>query len=37
VEIRVGEAIAPEAVTAERVAERVAELGGWDVPEELSS
>ncbi len=32
VEIRVGEAIAPEAVTAERVAERVAELGGWDVP-----
>jgi 1-acyl-sn-glycerol-3-phosphate acyltransferase len=33
VEIRVGEAMAPEAVSAERVAERVAELGGWDVPE----
>ena len=33
VEIRVGEAIAPETVTAQRVAERVAELGGWEVPE----
>ena len=32
VEIRVGEAIAPESVTAERVAERIAELGGWDAP-----
>jgi hypothetical protein len=32
VEIRVGEEIAPEAVTAERVAERVAELGGWEAP-----
>jgi 1-acyl-sn-glycerol-3-phosphate acyltransferase len=32
VEIRVGEAIAPEAVTAQVVAERVAELGGWEVP-----
>ena len=33
VEIRVGEAIAPKEVTAQAVAERVAELGGWDVPE----
>ena len=32
VEIRVGEAIAPETVTAQRVAERVAELGGWEAP-----
>jgi len=32
VEIRVGEAIPPEAVTAERVAESIAELGGWDSP-----
>ena len=32
VEIRVGEAIAPESVTAERVAESIAELGGWDSP-----
>jgi len=33
VEIRVGEAIAPEAVTAQAVAERIAQLGGWDVPD----
>ena len=33
VEIRVGEAMPPETVTAQRVAERVAELGGWEVPE----
>jgi 1-acyl-sn-glycerol-3-phosphate acyltransferase len=33
VEIRVGEAISPEAVTAEAVAVRVADLGGWEVPE----
>ncbi len=33
VEIRVGEAIPPDQVTATRVAERVAELGGWEVPE----
>lgn len=33
VEIRVGEAIPPQAVTAQTVAERVAALGGWDVPE----
>jgi len=32
VEIRVGEAIAPEAVTAQGVAECVAGLGEWDVP-----
>ena len=32
VEIKVGEEIAPEAVTAQVVAERVAELGGWEVP-----
>ncbi len=33
VEIRIGEAILPGDVTAERLAERVAALGGWDVPE----
>jgi 1-acyl-sn-glycerol-3-phosphate acyltransferase len=33
VEIRVGEAIPPKKVTAQAVAERVAELGGWQVPE----
>jgi len=33
VTVRVGEPIPPEAVTAEAVAEQVAELGGWDVPE----
>ena len=33
VEIRVGEAIPPESVTAQHVAEQVAELGGWEVPE----
>ena len=33
VAVRVGEAMPPEAVTAQAVAERVAELGGWDVPE----
>jgi 1-acyl-sn-glycerol-3-phosphate acyltransferase len=33
VEIRVGEAMPPEEVTAKRVAERVAELGGWEIPE----
>jgi hypothetical protein len=33
VEIRVGEAIPPEAVSAQAVAERVADLGGWEVPE----
>jgi hypothetical protein len=32
VEIRVGEAIAPNEVTAQRVAEAVAALGGWGVP-----
>jgi 1-acyl-sn-glycerol-3-phosphate acyltransferase len=33
VEIRIGEAIPPDEVTAQTVAERVAALGGWDVPE----
>ncbi|MDX2437897.1 MAG: MFS transporter [Acidobacteriota bacterium] len=33
VEIRIGEAIQPERVTAQTVAEQVADLGGWDVPE----
>jgi 1-acyl-sn-glycerol-3-phosphate acyltransferase len=33
VEISVGEAMPPEEVTAKRVAERVAELGGWEIPE----
>jgi 1-acyl-sn-glycerol-3-phosphate acyltransferase len=33
VEIRVGEAMPPEEVTAQAVAERVADLGGWEVPE----
>jgi 1-acyl-sn-glycerol-3-phosphate acyltransferase len=33
VEVRVGEAIPPGDVTAQYVAERVALLGGWDVPE----
>ncbi len=33
VEIRIGQAILPGDVTAERLAERVAALGGWDVPE----
>jgi len=33
VEIRVGEGISPEAVSAQAVAERVADLGGWEVPE----
>jgi 1-acyl-sn-glycerol-3-phosphate acyltransferase len=33
VTVRVGEAMPPEAVTAQAVAERVAALGGWDVPE----
>jgi 1-acyl-sn-glycerol-3-phosphate acyltransferase len=32
VEIRVGEKIPPAEVTAESVAEAVAELGGWEVP-----
>jgi len=32
VEIRVGEPITPEDVTAQRVAEVVADLGGWEVP-----
>jgi hypothetical protein len=32
VTVRVGKAMPPEAVTAQAVAERVAELGGWDVP-----
>jgi 1-acyl-sn-glycerol-3-phosphate acyltransferase len=32
VEIRVGEAIPPEDFTAQRVAEVVADLGGWEVP-----
>ncbi len=32
IEIRVGEAMAPESVTAQLLAERVAELGGWAVP-----
>jgi 1-acyl-sn-glycerol-3-phosphate acyltransferase len=32
VEIRVGEAITPKDVTAERVAEQIAVLGGWEVP-----
>ncbi len=32
VEIRVGEAITPEDFTAQRVAEVVADLGGWEVP-----
>jgi 1-acyl-sn-glycerol-3-phosphate acyltransferase len=30
--VRVGEAVPPEAVTAQRLAERVASLGGWAVP-----
>ena len=33
VEIRAGEAIAPENLTAQRVAEQIADLGGWEVPE----
>ena len=33
VQVRVGEAIPPETVTAQLLAERIAELGGWDVPE----
>jgi hypothetical protein len=33
VTVRVGEAIPPEAVTTQLLAERVAKLGGWDVPE----
>jgi 1-acyl-sn-glycerol-3-phosphate acyltransferase len=33
VEVRVGEAIPPGDVTAQCVAERVAALGRWDVPE----
>jgi 1-acyl-sn-glycerol-3-phosphate acyltransferase len=32
VTVRVGEAMSPEEITAQTVAERVAELGGWDVP-----
>jgi 1-acyl-sn-glycerol-3-phosphate acyltransferase len=32
VEVRIGEPVAPQAVTAERLAERVADLGGWDPP-----
>ena len=32
VEVRVGEAIPPEQVTAQAVAERVAALGDWQVP-----
>ncbi len=32
VEVRIGEAIPPEAVTAQGVAEKVAKLGGWEVP-----
>jgi 1-acyl-sn-glycerol-3-phosphate acyltransferase len=32
VTVRVGEAIPPEAVTAQAVAERVADLGDWEVP-----
>jgi 1-acyl-sn-glycerol-3-phosphate acyltransferase len=35
VEIRVGEAMPPEAVNAQAVAERVAQLGGWEVPEAI--
>jgi hypothetical protein len=33
VEIRIGEAIPPDDVTAQTVAEHVAALGGWDEPE----
>jgi len=33
VTVKVGEAIPPEAVSAQTVAEAVAKLGGWDVPE----
>ena len=33
VDVRVGEAVAPETVTAQVLAERVASLGGWTVPE----
>ena len=33
VEVRVGEPVPPEAVTAHGLAERVAALGGWDPPE----
>jgi 1-acyl-sn-glycerol-3-phosphate acyltransferase len=32
VDVRVGEAIPPEAVTAQHLAQQVAELGGWDAP-----
>jgi 1-acyl-sn-glycerol-3-phosphate acyltransferase len=32
VEVRIGESIPPEAVTAQRVAENVANLGGWETP-----
>ena len=35
VEIRVGEGISPEAVSAQAVAERVADLGDWEVPESI--
>ena len=33
VEVRVGEPVPPEDVTAQHLAERVAHLGGWDPPE----
>jgi hypothetical protein len=33
VEVRVGEPVPPEQVTAEGLAERIAALGGWDPPE----
>ena len=33
VEIRIGKPIMPDRVTAQLVAERVADIGGWEVPE----
>ena len=33
VEVRIGDPVPPEDVTAQGLAERVAELGGWDPPE----
>ena len=33
VTVRVGDPVPPEEVTAQVLAERVAELGGWNAPE----
>jgi 1-acyl-sn-glycerol-3-phosphate acyltransferase len=37
VEIRIGENMAPEQLTAQKLAGRVASLGGWDVPEQYET